>query len=68
MKTRVEMPAKTPVQILQLLQRQPELSMSEIAALLGKSTSTIECAIAKLKQQHKLVFEGPKKAGRWRVL
>jgi Fic family protein len=65
---RVERPAKTPEQILQLLQRQPELSMNEMATLLGKSVSTIERAIAQLKQQHLLVFEGPKKAGRWKVL
>lgn len=67
-KTRVEKPVKTPQQILQLLQKQPELTISELAVLLGKSTSAIERAISKLKQQNKLVFEGPKKAGRWRVL
>ena len=64
----VEKPVKTPLQILQLLHKQPELTISEISALLGKSTSAIERAISKLKQQNKLVFEGPKKAGRWRVL
>jgi len=65
---RVERPAKTPQQILQLLQRQPELSMSEMTTLLGKSVSSIERAIARLKQQQLLAFEGPKKAGRWKVL
>ncbi len=64
----VETPTKTQQQILQILKRQPEVSLVEIAVMLGKSTSTIERAIAKLKQQHKVVFEGPKKAGRWRVL
>lgn len=66
--TQVEKPVKTPQQIIQLLQHQPELTISEMAALLGKSTSAIERAISKLKQQNKLVFEGPKKAGHWRVL
>jgi Fic family protein len=63
-KTRV----KTPEQILMLLTKQPNLTLVEIAAHLGKSTSTIERAVAKLKQQNKLAFHGPKKGGYWQVL
>ncbi|NCO73512.1 MULTISPECIES: Fic family protein [Shewanella] len=63
-KTRV----KTPEQILNLLAKQPTLTLVEIAAHLGKSTSTIERAVAKLKQQNKLAFHGPKKGGYWQVL
>ncbi|MCC5853888.1 MAG: Fic family protein [Alkalimonas sp.] len=67
-KTRVEKPLKTPQQILIMLSDQPDLSIAQLALQLGRSTSTIERAIAKLKQQNKLLFEGPKKSGRWRVL
>ncbi|MEE1982441.1 Fic family protein [Shewanella xiamenensis] len=67
-KTRVEMQVKTPEQILILLAKQPTLTLAEIATYLGKSPSTIERAVAKLKQQNKLTFLGPKKGGHWQVL
>lgn len=67
-KTRVEMQVKTPEQILILLAKQPTLTLAEIAVHLGKSASTIERAVAKLKQQNKLTFLGPKKGGHWQVL
>nr|QBQ85729.1 hypothetical protein [Shewanella putrefaciens] len=65
---RVEMRVKTPDRVLSLLVNQPTLTLAEIAAHLGKSTSTIERAVAKLKQQNKLAFYGPKKGGYWQVL
>ena len=65
--TRVEMKVQTPEQILNLLSRQPTLTLTEVAAQLGKSRSTIERAVAKLKQQNRLAFHGPKKAGYWQV-
>ncbi|MCP5329340.1 MAG: Fic family protein [Pseudomonadales bacterium] len=70
-KVRVEMRAetrvKTPEQILALLRRQPELTLAEVAVHLGRATSTIERAVAKLKQQNKLAYHGPKKGGHWQV-
>jgi Fic family protein len=65
---RVQNRQKTPDQILALLRQQPELTLAEIAAILGKATSTIERAVARLKQQDRLRFQGPKKGGRWQVL
>ncbi|EKO3764133.1 winged helix-turn-helix transcriptional regulator [Vibrio metschnikovii] len=65
---RVEMRVKTPDRVLSLLVNQPTLTLAEIAAHLGKSTSAIERAVAKLKQQNKLAFYGPKKGGYWQVL
>lgn len=71
-KTRVEMQVKTrvktPEQILALLLKEPTLTLAEIAVHLGKSTSTVERAVAKLKQQQKLTYHGPKKGGYWQVL
>ncbi|EKO3568809.1 winged helix-turn-helix transcriptional regulator [Vibrio metschnikovii] len=67
-KARVEMRVKTPDRVLSLLVNQPTLTLAEIAAHLGKSTSAIERAVAKLKQQNKLAFYGPKKGGYWQVL
>lgn len=66
--TQVKTRVKTPEQILVLLAKQPTLTLAEIAEHLGKSPSTIERAVAKLKQQNKLTFHGPKKGGHWQVL
>lgn len=54
--------------ILALLTEQPDLTLSEVAFHLGKSTSTIERAAAKLKQQQQLIYVGSKKSGYWQVL
>ncbi len=66
--TRVEARVKTPEQILALLRQQPELTLVEVAVHLGRATSTIERAVAKLKQQNRLTYHGPKKGGYWQVL
>ena len=67
-KTRVEMQEKTPEQILLLLQQNPYMTLSEVAVAIGKSTSAVERAVAKLKRADKLVFNGPKKDGYWQVV
>ncbi|ART83453.1 cell filamentation protein Fic [Oceanisphaera profunda] len=58
---------KTPEQILALLSAQPELTLAEVAAHVGRAVSTIERAAAKLKQQGRLSYQGPKKGGHWQV-
>lgn len=63
-KTRV----KTPDKILALLAQHPELSLSDVAQHIDRSVSTVERAVAKLKQQQKLVYHGAKKTGYWEVL
>lgn len=66
--TPVKTLAKTPVQILELLSAQPELTLAEVAAHIGKSVSAIERAAAKLQREGKLKFIGPRKGGHWQVL
>jgi len=66
--TRVQIPIKTPDEIIELLQQQPELSLAEIAKHIGRATSTVERAVAKLKQQGKLEYIGAKKGGHWKVI
>jgi len=65
---RVEMKVKTPQRILALLAKKPTMTLDEVAQHLGKSPSTIERAVAQLKQQQKLMYHGPKKGGYWQVL
>ena len=66
-KIRVETRVKTPEQILMLLQQNPHMTLSEVAGSIGKSVSTVERAVAKLKKQNKLVYHGPKKGGYWHI-
>ena len=58
---------KTPVEILALLRSEPESSIPEIAARLGKSESAIERAIRKLKSTGALTRVGADKGGHWQV-
>jgi ATP-dependent DNA helicase RecG len=66
-KSSVKTPVKTPVKILQLLQEEPELSLAELAVLIGKSVSAIERATAKLVKAGELRRIGPDKGGHWEV-
>lgn len=66
--TRVKTRVKTPEQILLLLQANPQMTLAEVAESMGKSVSAIERAVAKLKEQGKLIYIGSKKEGYWQVL
>ncbi|TNH07898.1 Fic family protein [Testudinibacter sp. TR-2022] len=66
-KTLVEIQVKTPEKILLLLQQNPNLTLSEVAKQINRSSSAVERAVAKLKQQGKLTFHGAKKNGAWEV-
>lgn len=61
-------PQKTPDAILGLLRKQPGLSFSEIAALLGKSESAVKRAVRKLRESGRLLRIGPDKGGHWQVI
>jgi len=67
----VETPAiqrvATPQRILDLLAAHPDLSLSEVAARIGKSLSAVERAATKLVRSGKLKHIGPTKGGHWEV-
>lgn len=44
------------------------MTLTEVAAQLGKSVSAVERASAKLVADGKLRYVGPKKGGHWEVL
>lgn len=58
---------KTPQRILLLLQKQPELTLAEVAQAIGMSLSAVERAAMKLQQEGKLRHHGSKKKGAWEV-
>ncbi len=66
--TPVETPVRTPQRILAILRSQPTTTLHEIATALRLSTSAVERAARKLREQGRLRYIGPKKGGRWEVL
>lgn len=59
---------KTPDAILMLLKKQPDLTISQLAETLKKSSSAVERALRKLREQGRLRRIGPDKGGTWEVL
>ena len=66
-KTTKKTPLKTPDAILNLLRKQPEMSIQQIAAKLDKSESAIKRAVRVLREAGRLQRIGPDKGGRWEV-
>ena len=67
-KTPVETRVKTPEQVLAALAANPKLTLAALASSIGKSLSAVERAAAKLVEEGKLRFVGPRKGGRWKIL
>ena len=66
--TPVETLVKTPVKILEILRENPNASLLQVAAAIGKSLSAVERSSARLVAAGKLRFVGPRKGGHWEVL
>lgn len=66
-KTTVEKRGRTPEAILSTFRSQPELTLAEVAEVIGRSLRTVERAAAKLQAEGRLRYLGPKKGGRWEV-
>ncbi|NTU42965.1 MAG: winged helix-turn-helix transcriptional regulator [Nitrospirales bacterium] len=67
-KTPVIKPVKTPERILEVLEANPGLTLSEVASVIGKSLSAVERASARLVKEGHLRYMGPRKGGHWEVL
>ena len=63
-----KMSVKTPERILAILTENPNLTLAEVADMIGKTLRTVERATAKLAREERLRFIGSRKAGYWRVL
>ncbi len=60
--------AETPDRILAALAGNPGMTLAQVASAIGKSSSAVERATAKLVDQGRLRFDGPRKGGHWKVL
>jgi ATP-dependent DNA helicase RecG len=61
-------PGKTPPRILELLQKNPNLTVPDIALQISKSESAVQRGIMKLQIAGRLKRAGSRKSGYWEVL
>jgi len=61
-------PGKTPARILELLQKNPNLTVPDIALQISKSESAVQRGILKLQIAGRLKRAGSRKSGHWEVL
>ena len=54
--------------ILEILEKQPKITLQEIADKIGKSLRTVKMSIKALQESGKIERVGGKKEGRWKVL
>jgi len=66
--TPVETPRRTPEQILRVLAADPNLTLAEVSQAIGRSLRAVERAAAKLVEQGRLRFVGPRKGGGWEIV
>ena len=64
----VKTSVKTPEALLELLGRNPEMTLAQAAAEVGRSVRAVEMASAKLVKAGKLRYVGPRKGGHWEVI
>ena len=67
-KTSVKTSVKTSEALLELLRRNPQMTLAEVAARVGRSVRAVEMASAKLVKAGKLRYVGPQKGGQWKVM
>ena len=59
---------KTSVRLLNLIARNPHLTIPELSALLGITSRAVEKQLAKLRMERRLQRVGPPKSGHWQVI
>jgi ATP-dependent DNA helicase RecG len=67
-KTSVKASVKTADALLELLRKNPQMTLAEVAAAVGRSVRAVEMASSKLVKAGRLRFVGPQKGGHWEVL
>ena len=67
-KTSVKTSVKASVKILELLARYPEMTLTQVAVEIKRSTRAVEMASSKLVKEGRLRHVGPQKGGHWEVL
>lgn len=66
--TSVKTSVKTPVRILELLYENPEMTLDDVAQVIGITARSVQRASAKLVKEGRLRYVGPSRGGHWEVL
>jgi predicted HTH transcriptional regulator len=66
-KTSAKTSVKTSVALLELLGKNPEMTLAEVAGAIGLSVRAVEMASAKLVKTGQLRYIGPQRGGHWEV-
>ena len=64
----VKTPVETPVKILALLRKNPQMTLAQVATQIERSVRAAERAAAKLIKEGRLRYVGPKRGGHWEVI
>ena len=67
-KASVKTSVKTTDALLELLRQNPQMTLADVAAQVGRTVRAVEMASAKLVKAGRLRFVGPQKGGHWEVL
>jgi ATP-dependent DNA helicase RecG len=67
-KASVKTSVKTAEALLELLRQNPQMTLAQVAAAVGRTVRAVEMASAKLVKAGRLRFVGPQKGGRWEIL
>jgi ATP-dependent DNA helicase RecG len=59
---------KTSDKVLELMKKQPNITIKQLSVLIGIATRVVEFHIQNLKKEHKIARKGGKKGGEWVVL
>ena len=63
-----EAPVRTPVKILALLRKNPQMTLAQVAKQIERSVRTAERVAAKLIKEGRLRYVGSKRGGHWKVV
>ena len=63
-----EAPVETPVKILALLRKNPQMTLAQVAKQIERSVRTAERVAAKLIKEGRLRYVGSKRGGHWKVV
>ena len=58
---------KTSERIVTILMENPNLTLAEVAGMIGKTLRTVERTVAKLTEEGRLHYVGSRKSGHWSV-
>jgi ATP-dependent DNA helicase RecG len=67
-KTSVKISVKAADALLELLRQNPQMTLADVAAQVGRSVRAVEMPSAKLVKAGRLRFLGPQKGGHWETL